>query len=426
MSRRVDSPQLSASSILYIGLIPFEWSEQNLQAVVSGTAKVLDVRLGFDHVGKNKGFAFVEFENPQEAQKAANLISQIRINFPDGRPSKRLRIELSKEGFRTGNSPNKQVLPFISSNLPPYVELPPGVQGRGGGPQLPAPPRLPPVPGMPQRPPIPQLASQSSTGPRLPSVPGSNGGDSTPAPAPAPTMNHTNGGFLPESLLRASSVLTTPSKIPLETPDSINETLSLIPPAQLIELIANLKNLLSMNNAARAAEVFQLSPNLAAAAAQALLLMGFVDEAVIQETMKSASSTPQPQQPAPSYQQAPPNYQQQQQQQPYQQNYQNNYNQQPQGYSSYNQPPGLALLPPPPPRPQQYQQQPPRPPQQQQQQQPGSEWSHLPLSTQMKLGALPPEEATVIARVLSLPQDQINALAPDQQSMVASIKQQYL
>lgn len=398
MSRRAGSPPQGApgpSSILYIGLLPFEWTEEQLQAVVTSIASVLDVRLGFDHVGKNKGYAFVEFENPPESQRAAVLLGQIKINSPDGRPNKRLRIELSKEGFRTGNNANKQPLPFIPSNLPPYVELPPNAQVR-------QPSGLPPVPGMPQRPPVPQM-SQASPGPQLPPVPGSNGTQFA-------GVAQANGAQLPESLLRASQVLTTPAKIPLETPDKINETLSLIPPAQLIELIANLKNILASNNAGRAAEVFQLSPNLAAAAAQALLLMGFVDEEVIQESMKSASNTPQPQQPTPAYQQP---------QQPQQYNNQG-YGQPPQGYnSSGGFPPGLASLPPPPPRPQQSQFP-------QQQLQPPSKWGNLPLSTQMKLGALPPDQADLIAQVLSLPPDQISSLPPDRQTMVASIRQQYL
>ncbi|PSK34638.1 hypothetical protein C7M61_004998 [Candidozyma pseudohaemuli] len=389
MNRRAGSPPQGNPgqlSILYLGSIPFEWSEDQLQAVVTSQASVLDVRLGFDHIGKNKGYAFVEFESPQEAQKAVAALSQAKINVPDGRPARRLRFELSKEGFRTGNNTNKQPLPYIPQNMPPYFELPGGLPARPAS-------GLPPVPGMPQRP----NAHQPSPGPQLPPVPGSNG------PKFA-NMANQNGAQLPDHLLRASQTLSTPAQIPLETPDKINETLSLIPPAQLIELIANLKTLLAGNNSARAAEVFNLSPNLAAAAAQALLLMGFVDEEVIQESMKSASSTPQPQQSAPAYNQ--------------QQQYQQGYGQPPQGYNSggYNQP--LASLPPPPPRPQsQFPQQ---------QQQPPTKWGNLPLSTQMKLGALPPDQADLVAQVLSLPPDQISSLPPEKQTMVAGIRQQYL
>lgn len=356
---------------------------------MTSTAHVLDIRLGFDHVGKNKGYAFVEFTSPLEAQKAATLLTQYKIYSPDGRPGKRLRIELSKEAFRSG-APHRNPLPFIPANMPPNVEAPPSLQpGSSAG--------LPPVPGsvpgMPPRPPVNHLPAQAQN----PPISSANGGPGLYSVQP--------GAQLPDSLLRASAVLATPAKIPLEIPDKINETLSLIPPPQLIELVANLKNLIAGNNAARAAEVFQLSPNLASAAAQALLLMGFVDEEVIQESMKSASNTPQPQQPAPAYQQPP------------QQQYNNQgYGQPPQGYNSGYSQPALSL-PPPPPRQPQYPQQ---------QQQPPSKWGHLPLSTQMKLGAMPQDQADLIAQVLSLPPDQISALPPDRQTMVASIRQQYL
>lgn len=44
----------------------------------------------------------------------------------------------------------------------------------------------------------------------------------------------------------------------------------------------------------------------------------------------------------------------------------------------------------------------------------------------MKLGALPPDQADLVAQVLSLPPDQISSLPPEKQTMVAGIRQQYL
>lgn len=389
MNRRAGTPPQGnpgSLTILHLSNIPFEWSEDQLQAVVTSLASVLDVRLGFDHVGKNRGYAFVEFENPQEAQKAVAALSQAKIHVPDGRPSRRLRFELSKEGFRTGNNTNKHPLPFIPSNMPPYFEPAAALPFRPST-------GLPPVPGMPPRP----SGSHGSPAPQLPPIPGANGHQFAGAP-------NFPGPQLPEHLTRASQTLSTPAQMPLQTPDKINETLSLIPPAQLIELIANLKNLLSGNQSARAAEVFQLSPNLAAAAAQALLLMGFVDEEVILESMKSASNTPQPPQPVTAYNQP--------------QQYQQNHGLPPQPYNSGAPSLPQVPLPPPPPKPQsQFPQQ---------QQQPPTKWGNLPLSTQIKLGALPPDQADLVAQVLSLPQDQISSLPPEKQTMVAGIRLQYL
>lgn len=44
----------------------------------------------------------------------------------------------------------------------------------------------------------------------------------------------------------------------------------------------------------------------------------------------------------------------------------------------------------------------------------------------MKLSNVAPDQAELIVQVLSLTPDQINALPPDRQQMVAGIRQQYL
>lgn len=391
MSRRGGTPQLTNSPILYIGQIPFEWDEENLKSVVCGSGNVLDVRLGFDHVGKNKGYAFVEYESPQQAHYASSLLGQVQIIHPGSRTAKRLRIELSKEGFRTGNYEHKPIIPFNPAYLPPTVQLPPEIMSKvsmGARPMdyqrnmmgdfsnpplalLPAAPvNLAPqnqqkVQQMQRQQLQQQQQAQLLPGVQLPS--------------------------LPEQYLRASSMLPQAPTLPFAAPDKINETLGSIPPTQLVELIANLKNILNGPQAARAGDVFRISPNLATAAAQALLLMGFIDEEVIQESMKSASSTPQPQPAAMS----PPLPAQPQFAQQY--------------AGGFNNGGGTPV--PPAPKPQQH---------------PPLKWANLPLSTQMKLGNMPQDQADLIAQVLSLPADQISSLPPDRQTMVASIRQQYL
>lgn len=260
---------------------------------------------------------------------------------------------------------------------------------------------------------------------------------------------------LPEESLKATQFLAMPTKLPFEIPDKINETLSQIPPPQLIELIANLKNMLNSTDPMRAAEVFRLSPNLAAAATQALLLMGFIDEEVIQEAMKAevanTSAPPIPQaQPYPNsfnpsnqgYNNTtppmgayPPNYGHQPRKFP---NQSTNFGQNPnfnqkQGYpNNQNHNYGGNSNPPPPqrfgsgyPPNQNLHQNLPRvspvpmaPPT-------TSRWPHLPHLAQMKLANVPVEQAELIAQVLSLTPEQIIELPPDRQNMVAGIKQQY-
>lgn len=338
MSRRTNNAAPVTSSVLYVGLVPFDWDEETLKSVVCGSGRIVDVRLGFDYAGKNKGFCFIEYASPQEANRGMVLLGQVKIGTPGQKLQfKRLRIELSKEGFRAGASEQKQVLNLARTKVPSNVQLPPEMMGS--------------VPGVAGNSGVSGASGSGFRG-SSPAPMGPNGGIAGPS---VPQM--------PAKLTQATQTLPNAARLPFETPDKISETLSQIPPAQLVELIANLKNILNGPNAGRAVDVFQLLPQLATAAAQALLLMGFVDNDVIAESMKSASaqSTPQPQGP-------------------------------------YGQ-----LQPPVNPK-----------------------WAHFPPQTQSKLLALAPDQAELIAQVLALPQEQIGGLPPDKQEMVRGIRLQYL
>lgn len=317
------------STILFVGLIPFDWDESILKLVVAGSGNIVDVRLGFDFAGKNKGYGFVEYQNAQEAQKGLSLLSQIMIYQPNGQP-KRLRVELSKEGLRSGNNQEKALLPLDRSRLPNNVQLPPDMLFNANN-----------TP--------PPTSQQNSLPPLLPQAPSASFA----------------GSPMPPHLLSANSTLPPfPNGVlPFEIPDKINDTLSKIPPAQLIELISNLKNILTGPNAARAADVFQLSPHLASSAAQALLLMGFIDSDVIAESMKSTQVKLEP-------------------------------------GVNFSKPPQAPVQ--------------------------NSRWPHLPPQTVQKLTTMAPDQADLIAQVLSIPQDQINALPPDKQTMVLTLRSQYL
>lgn len=317
------------STILFVGLIPFDWDENVLKAVVAGSGSVVDVRLGFDFAGKNKGYGFVEYQNAQDAQRAMGLLSQVMIYQPNGQP-KRLRVELSKEGLRNSNNHEKSTIQLDRSRLPNNVQLPQELLFAANNTP---PPMQQPNHSMPTL--LPQAPSASFAG--------------SPMPSHLLSANSTLPPFPNDNL-------------PFEIPDKINDTLSKIPPAQLIELISNLKNILTGPNASRAADVFQLSPHLASSAAQALLLMGFIDADVISESMKSTQAPD----PGANFAQAPP------------------------------------------------------PPAQ------NSRWPQLPPHTVEKLRAMAPDQADLIAQVLSIPQDQINALPPDKQTMVTSLRSQYL
>lgn len=384
MMARKNNTSLVNSTVLYVGQIPYDWNENIIKSVVCGSGNVVDVRLGFDYAGKNKGFCFVEYQSPQDAQKALPLLGQIKLLQPNAKGQyKKLRIELSKEGLRS-NAPSdvKPVLQLDRNNLPGYVQLPPEMLYNG--------------------PPIPQNNGNM----------GSNMLFMSPGVQPMNTMN--NQPFQPpfqlpgfqqpqsfagginnvsnqtlSNAVQASLGIAAPADPQLTISSKIDENLSKIPPALLVDLISNLKTILSGPNASRAVEVFRISPDLATTAAQALLLMGFIDSDVIADSMKSVSETSPPSKPSdippkpvlPQVASAPgaPNMHD--------------------NSSGYASTPPMGN---------------------------SSKWPHLPPSAVAKLSALSPDQANLIAQVLSLPADQISSLPPEQQAMVTNLRAQYL
>ena len=65
------------SNILYVGNIPYDWDESTVESVVCGSGNIVDVRLGFDHVGKNKGFCFVEYKTVQDDKGLYHYYSKL-------------------------------------------------------------------------------------------------------------------------------------------------------------------------------------------------------------------------------------------------------------------------------------------------------------------------------------------------------------
>ena len=84
------------SNILYVGNIPYDWDESTVESVVCGSGNIVDVRLGFDHVGKQR-FLFCRIQNSTRCTKGS-LLQQVVI-YQNGR-NKKLRVELSKEGYK--------------------------------------------------------------------------------------------------------------------------------------------------------------------------------------------------------------------------------------------------------------------------------------------------------------------------------------
>ncbi|KAI5957312.1 hypothetical protein KGF54_000240 [Candida jiufengensis] len=362
------------SSVLYVGSLPYDWDENIIKSVVANSGNIVDVRLGFDYEGKNKGFCFVEYQTVRDAQRAAPLLNQILIFQQNGNP-KRLKVEGSKEGFKSNKLPSesKRLLNITNMNIPTNVRLPPEMlsNSRNNSPLPPQQRHMTP----PQQQRIMTPPQQQNFNPNL--------NTNIPTMSQEPPM--------PIKFTQASKNYPFVSTLPFTIPDKINETLSTVQPIQLIELIANMKNALRTDST-KAQEFFQANPNFALCAVQVLSLMGFVDDDVIKSSMESVSSSNTPQ---PSHQQ-PSMYQQPQQQQ-YQQY--NNYNNNMYGNNS--------------------------PYMRNQQTVSGSRWPHFPEETQQKLMRLNPEEANQMASMLSLPESSFRNLKEEAKHKIQSFRVQY-
>ncbi|TQV99763.1 hypothetical protein V2A60_005204 [Cordyceps javanica] len=107
----------------------------------------------------------------------------------------------------------------------------------------------------------------------------------------------------------ASSHVAQPSSLPplppgkdippgLTCTDAISRTLNTLPPAQLLDILTQMKTL-ATSDPQRAAELLQQAPQLSYAVFQALLLMGLVSPEAIQSVVEPGA-------PAPAAQQQPP------------------------------------------------------------------------------------------------------------------------
>jgi cleavage stimulation factor subunit 2 len=77
----------------------------------------------------------------------------------------------------------------------------------------------------------------------------------------------------------------------LTCPDSISRTLNTLPPAQLLDVLSQMKTL-ATTDAARATELLRQAPQLSYAIFQALLLMGLVSTEALTSVVEAASAPP--------------------------------------------------------------------------------------------------------------------------------------
>ncbi|MCJ1273421.1 hypothetical protein MMC21_001212 [Puttea exsequens] len=169
-------------------------------------------------------------------------------------------------------------------------------------------------------------------------------------------------------------------------PDAISQTLSTLQPAQLLDILSQMKGLV-MGDPAKATELLKQAPQLSYAIFQALLLLGLVDTSVltsvVEQSQKPSQAPPQqpiPPRPTPAYQT-------------------------PQTYPPYGQMPTQMQVSTPP-LPQQFQPSPvqnptPQPPPQQQ-----------------------TEQEKLVQQVLAMSQQQIDSLPPGDRLQIMALRQQ--
>ncbi|GMM32326.1 hypothetical protein DAMA08_050710 [Martiniozyma asiatica (nom. inval.)] len=449
----------NSSCVLYLGAIPYNWDVDVIKSVVCGSGPVVDVRCMMDNASKNKGFCFVEYDTPNSAQRALEILGKVKI---EGR--KKLRIELSKEGLRNPTPGMKPILPLSRIFLPSNVILPAEMIQSNISTNTPNPSDFSPAAtdilnAIGQNPQVQQMVSQmlansmdmnqiasvvsqfnNRSGISLSnvSIPNQNQMHQLPQQQnqqqnqPVQHMQQqqqqqqqpqSNNLGIPQKFMMASQFMSVPTAThqQLLAKDKVSETLSSIPPGVLIELLAKLKLMLHQPNPdyAQAAKILTDNPKLAVAAAQSLLLMGVIDLDVINQAMQTQQQQPQQQN-------------QQQQHQPQQQT---------------QQQPQQQLQPQPQPQqlqPQQQQQQLPQqhiqPQMQMQMQMPmqippqmnqpiqdiPQAWIGFHPHTIAKLRNMNDQEASLVVQVLKLNHQQINALPENERQIANAIRQQYL
>ncbi|KAF2457352.1 hinge domain of cleavage stimulation factor subunit 2-domain-containing protein [Lineolata rhizophorae] len=307
---------------VFVGNIPYGATENLITEVLSRVGRVLDFEISHDsETGRPKGFGFADYADADSAESAIRNLDGYEVM------GRKIRVSYSNKDSR-GN------------DLGPTGYKPDGGQTAHS---VGMPAMLPQMPGSVP----PPLQSQGLPAPGQP------------------------GSMLPQL---PAGVEVPPG---LTCPDAISRTLATLPPAQLLDIISQMKGLV-MSDPARATELLNRAPQLSYAIFQALLLLGLVDTSVLRTVVETATgvagATPQPQMPTqPTPQQ--------------------------QSYPAYGGTPAQAQQP--------YAAPPPPPP-------------------QVAVPGMPPNKDELIQQVLALTDAQIDALPPEQNAQIRALRNQLL
>lgn len=240
---------------MFVGNIPYDMSEEQLIDIFREVGTVVGFRLVFDReTGKPKGYGFCEFE---DTETAASAVRNLNDKDVGGRP---LRIDWADvdpmfEGKSTsmGYVEGEDLAPGRGARRPgPQQGGPGGMMGGGGGGGGPG-------MGMGMRGPMNNMNMNMN-------------------------MNNANNKPLPPNLPQGQ-----PLPPGVGGTDAISQTLAVLPPNQLLDILAQMKSLVSMAPD-QAKTLLNGHPQLAYALFQAMLMMNVVDANILQRILSNSGA----------------------------------------------------------------------------------------------------------------------------------------
>ncbi|GAA5886008.1 hypothetical protein JCM5296_007061 [Sporobolomyces johnsonii] len=245
------------SKVVFVGNLPFDYTEEQFIEVFSSVGPVVSFRLVFDHAtGKPKGFGFCEY---RDADTAASALRNLQ------------GVEVGGRGLR---------LDFADTD-----DAPPSKRARGGF-----------------------GGGMGAGGPPAGGYGGAMGGGmgGGPAPGPGPSMmggavgGGAGGSVQPRPL--PTGVTLEPGK---SATDKISETIGTMAPGQLLDIMSQMKALV-IASPYEARALLTANPQLSYALFQAMLCMGIVDPALLQKAFPGAYPAAPPAAAAPAPASYPP------------------------------------------------------------------------------------------------------------------------
>ncbi|KAL2184273.1 hypothetical protein L209DRAFT_781857 [Thermothelomyces heterothallicus CBS 203.75] len=217
------------SRVVFVGNIPYGLTEEQITEIFSGAGRVLNFRLVYDReTGRPKGFGFAEFPDYDSAASAVRNLNDYEIM------GRKLRVDFSNETVSDDDNRDRD-----------------GAAGAGGI-------------NYSNNPGTPNGSGSSASNPSA-----TSGGSSSLPPLP-------QGKDLPPGV---------------SCTDAISRTLNTLPPAQLLDILQQMKAL-ATSDPARATELLTQAPQLSYAVFQALLIMGLVSPDAITSVLDTGAAAP--------------------------------------------------------------------------------------------------------------------------------------